>query len=234
MKIAVIGNSHCGAWRRAWDKLSSQHPSISLTFFAARRDMMNSLSVRDQCLTPETESLRAVIKYTSDGLEKIDPALFDVFLVCGLHSQNFAKFDREHYSQALYDRAIQDQFQGSSAFQVLTKIRAVTGKPIYFTHSPLPAYPPEKRPLARTSYQYQTSLLQSVLIALEVTFLPQPHETIIGETATNPRFSQGSRRLDTGHAENDGDLHPGNDIAHMNVEFGEIALRAFIDCLRQA
>ncbi|MFY0311854.1 hypothetical protein ACFMBG_18375 [Leisingera sp. D0M16] len=233
MKIAIIGNSHCGAWRRAWEKLASQFPSIDLTFFAARGGMINALSLKDQCLVPHTESLREVIKYTSGGFEKIDPALFDLFLVCGLQKQVVASYDRPEYSQGVYNRMVLDQFQASPAHQVLKKLRAITSKPIYFTPAPLRAYPPKKRPLARSTYEDQTVLLQETFLTpLETIIFPQPHETIVDEVATDPRFSQNSSRLETGRSNNDGSLHRDNDIIHMNASFGELALRAFLDRVR--
>lgn len=234
MKIAIIGNSYCGCWRRAWDNIANQFPSVTLTFFAAPGGQIKSLSVKSQCLVPDTEILRRSLEYTSDGSEKIDPTLFDLFLVCGLHTETVARYDRPQFSQGLYNRMVCEKFQASNAYQLLKKLREITSKPVYFTPAPLPAYSPERRPWTRGTVRERSALLQKKFLTdLKITFLPQPCETIVDEVGTDPRFSQNSRKLDIGSSDNDS-VHSDKDILHMNDYFGELALRAFLGRVEMA
>jgi hypothetical protein len=84
VKVAVLGNSHLAAAKAGWEQISDRHPSRSLTFFGAPRDMMRELELAGDVLRPDSDRLRNKLRRSSDGLEAVLLPSYDAFILYGL------------------------------------------------------------------------------------------------------------------------------------------------------
>jgi len=72
LRICIIGNSHVGALKEAWDDIGSDHASLDVTFFAARGDRLKDLVVNGNTLRadgPGATPLKKFMAFTSGGRE---------------------------------------------------------------------------------------------------------------------------------------------------------------------
>ena len=79
--ICVLGNSHVGALKRAWDLMPEWHQEYNLVFFTARSNGLGGLFLIDNKLVPKTDRLKRTITYTSGGKSEIDIVEYDLFLI---------------------------------------------------------------------------------------------------------------------------------------------------------
>jgi hypothetical protein len=232
MKICVIGNSHVGALKRAWDKMSPAHPGLELVFFAHRGNGMSALKPQGKKLVPTTDDLCAAMKFTSGGQDHIVPADYDAFLIYGLKaSPNFGAGER-FFSRQVRQQALDDLTHNKLSLKVLKMVRQLSEAPVYLGHEPLNSAS-ETRPDASIA-PYESGIAQlneSFYGPLGAEMLMQPPSTMVNGKNTDPSFSKDSQRLAIGTSNNDA-AHPEGEDRHMNAAFGEIWLGAFIERLK--
>ena len=229
MRICVIGNSHVGCIKAAWDNLRTDHNRYELTFFAAIDDTLSDLDLIGGKLIPKTPKLATSIAYTSGGLIEIDIGNFDAFLVYALRF-NFPRISSA-FSCALKKQLCADLFDDSLNGKLVRAIRHVSGKPIYVAQTPLPARDEIKIASdTLTSYESLSAMMSDAVSAEKASLIRQPATTMDRDNYTLNKFSIGSMRLATSAAM-EGAPHREKDVAHMNVDFGTIWLTAFFSLL---
>lgn len=231
MNICVIGNSHTGALKNAWDKIQADHPGEKITFFAQRGGGISDLVVQEGKLIPNNESLEKALEFTSEGKKEIDPNEYNVFLIYGAGLAYFPN-KQQFYSTAVIKTAVIDhltEVKFSISLTLLKKLRSITDKPIFIGHCPLGAAKEIFSDFAPNDYLAGIKLVNEIIYnPLDAELVKQPVSTIINERYTHPDFAKGSKRLSTGDTLDD-ELHSENDMGHMNEKFGEIWLREFFE-----
>ncbi|EYD74135.1 hypothetical protein Rumeso_04334 [Rubellimicrobium mesophilum DSM 19309] len=139
----MIGNSHVGALKLAWDALRTSPQACELTFFAQRQARILDLLSKGNRLVPSSKQQRAQLKLTSGGLGEIDTAAYDIFLVYGLYPSPSLTEDGRRYSQAVREAAVLDRALGSGTYEMVQRLRAITPKLILVGLSPLRANVPD-------------------------------------------------------------------------------------------
>lgn len=232
MKICVIGNSHVGSLKRAWDKNSTNHPEVEMTFFAQRANGMAALKVRGKHLVPSTDALASAIKFTSGGLNHIVPADYDAFLIYGLRAKPNFDGGEHFFSRQAKQQAIADLTLDKLSLKILKMVRQLSAAPIYVGHDPLNAASSTRPDASLTPYQSGIARLNELVYGpLGAEMLMQPSSTIVNGKNTEASYSKDSQRLAIGCGNNDA-THPEGEDKHMNVAFGEIWLAAFFERLK--
>lgn len=228
LRLCILSNSHAGALKQGWDKISDLYrDKLEITFFAQRHHGMKSLAVSDEALVPKTEKLRAALEFTSGGRSYIDPADYDIFLVFGLGFRAVT-VNVENYTQSFLQESVEGYIKESPLYDVYSKLVCVTGKSIYLSHNPLKSYskPFNERPISR--YYDGLRLCNKVSILRgQDKFLGQPEATIEGGWKTKPYFCNNSSKANVGDV-HDGQPHGLDDLSHMNEKFGVAWLESFI------
>lgn len=232
MRVCIIGNSHVGALKRAWDSfVSEERDVVNITFFAVGSDGMKGVDVKGNCLVAGNDKLKSAFVFTSGGKAEIDPTEYDVFLLYGMFAKAFFKDDSKHYSKSAIDCALKDLVKDQLSFNVLIKLRSITNKKIYIGHNPFKAASESSKNVVHEGYlSGLAELNQRVYKDYNSEILPQPLSTIVNRKFTNIIFSRNSKKLATGTSA-DNELHPEQDNFHMNDEFGKLWLSAFIQLL---
>jgi hypothetical protein len=229
MNICILGNSHVGALKRAYDKISTDYPDIQITFFAQRGYDLTELDVDNGKLVANSDVLRQAIMFTSGGIDSIAPESYDIFLIYALGTKPNFVAPGIYYSSQVKELALADIANNSAAMNLIKKIRCLTDKPIYLGHDPLPAGQSNDVP-ADDHGMYIDGIKKindHIYQKLNVKLLMQPLETLVSWNRTNINFSSGSERLAVGDV-SDAQIHPEDDEIHMNDQFGEMWLIAFL------
>lgn len=232
-RICVIGNSHTGAIKTAWDRMAADWPGVAVTFFAARARATEGLEPKDGKLVPKSADLAAQMAFTSGGPALIDPADHDLFLVYAgyEHIRVASAFDQ--VSRALAEKTLLERAEESLLLHHVRNLRAITDKPVYAALTPVPLAPRDKPPATMPPHAQVVALLQAgVFDALGATLIAQPEATLAEGRTTLGRFATGSEKLATIKDQAPG-RHGGGDSVHMNVEYGRLWLTAFLQRLHQ-
>ncbi|WP_141441383.1 hypothetical protein [Vreelandella titanicae] len=230
MKICIIGNSHVGSLKRAWEPMTHLHDTHEIVFFADRGRGLNEIDISGDVLAPKTKRLQKSLEFTSGGRKFIDPKEYDFFLVYGLNSTAFFIHPKKHYSSAVLEQSTVDHVSASLSIKVVELLRALTNKKIYIGHTPL---------LACKALDFKVTFPAGYLCGLDIInenvyskinakMLQQPLDTIVNGRFTHPNLSTGSKRLSIGDKRDD-EHHPENDHGHMNDEFGAKWLSSFLE-----
>lgn len=226
LRIAVLGNSHVAALQHG---LAEGWPGADITFFAAEGTRLTDLAVEGDALVPTTPRLRAALARSSGGLEAIDAAAYDAFVVYGLRF--FVRPLAPGLSSAVQHAALADRFDLSAAATVLRAVRKVSSAPIVVAPTPLEAPAPQDRPPASalgyeamigwTSAHVETAFSDVIVVG-------QPGETRVSDVFTDPRFAVDAPRLDDGRRSG-ARTYNARDRHHMNGAFGTAMFNAFAD-----
>ena len=228
MKIAVIGNSHTGALKRAWPRLTETFPDKELTFFAARSLQICGLELDGQHLVPSTDTLRHSIRFTSGGKDSVALQDYDAFLIYGVEAPYLFLGDGAFYSAQILDRLVAELVEARGCFKLLDRIRAAGDRPVYVGHDPLPAARRAVSEAGTVAYETGINFLRSrIFEPRNATLVAQPLDTIAGGRFTQSEYSKGSQRLEVGD-KFDMVRHAPAEILHMNDDFGELWLRQFL------
>lgn len=233
MKICILGNSHVAALKLAWEAMPEQHEDTSLTFFADRRRGLSDLVVSGDKLVPAKSRLKGSLEFTSGGVGLVDPQEYDLFLVYGLRAKGPFIDPAFNYTRALLELAAEDHVVGTLSYDIISRLRSITDKPIFVGHDPLPAYRGERQRSA-PPVKYETGLRvvnEFAYSRVDAKLLSQPKHTIVNTRFTAPEFSIGSERLAVGD-ERDGEVREEGESRHMNAAFGEAWLASFFDEVR--
>ncbi|MCK7544319.1 hypothetical protein MLC59_09085 [Marinobacter bryozoorum] len=229
MNVCVIGNSHVGALKKAWDELACDYPNVNLFFFARGSNSLEYLNVKNGFLVPGNDKVKQAFIYTSGGRESVDPKEYDVFLVYGLGLGGFFVGNDSFYSRSLLQQACIDHLKKTLSLNVFKKLRSITDKKIYVGHSPLPAaHKVDESDCNNLDYFNGIEVLNSHFYeGLNSMILPQPEKTLCSGRFTCRSYSSGSFTLDVGN-KGGGELHPEVDVKHMNKMFGRLWLVDFL------
>lgn len=232
MKICVIGNSHLASLKVAWDEIGSDFQDVELTLFGSPNRGIARLSVDDEkCgLTCSIPGIRAHLEQTSGGLNWIDYAAYDAFLLYGLFL-TVPLLDMR-LSSAVVKQALEDSVFNSTACRTARKLNKLGEKPLFCSAEPLTsetrfeklqAVPDEDKLIDLDTIHDQFS---DLLKSQNIRFLRQPPETLGPTFSTLTAYSKNSVRLIGG------DAHLKKDIRHMNAEYGRAYLEHAIPKLR--
>lgn len=238
MKIAVIGNSHVGAWKTAWSARSEADRPVDITWFAAAAQLIGHLEVRDGRIVPTDVRTLKHIRMTSGQREEIDPAEFDLFILCGGYRCDIPPQDSRAYSRAIYRKMIQGSFQLSLAYKIATLLRQLTDKPVYFFPNPLPAHAnagiDTSAFFVRESYADRIARIDKIARkALGASCVAQPASTVLAEVSTKTEYTKGSRRLGPGKSADDAPEHPESEYNHMNADYGALVVENMLRVIGQ-
>lgn len=234
MNICVIGNSHVAAIKQAYDLMAQKGDIPVMTFFANRGDNVAKMVVENDILKPAKENhrLQAAIEITSGGIKEIDPEKYDLILVLGLGRaiSELTAMVLRPISASAKERAIQDFWEASVAFELIEKLRLITKKPIFFGLAPLTAAK-EDGPETDGTYREMLALSQTLFFdAIDVSIVRQPAATVTHGGNTKSEYARDSLRLDVqGDAATD--THPTGENRHMNATYGEAWLEDFFAVL---
>jgi hypothetical protein len=257
MRIAVFGNSHLAALKKAWDEEGeSAHGGMTLTFFGSHRDELKLIrAAGDGLLTVDDEAVRKTLSMTSQlDTSEIRLAPFDCIFLYALVRRNWAvrigaallqyRKSVGMVSSGLLQAMMMDQFRDSVLFHMLGVLRVAAKAPIivapqpYLSREAFGSEPWSKDApgLDSQEWQFVVDLCKSYeqLLRQEVSgrgalYLPQPEQTIVDRCFTRPDYSHGSVRLSAGL-----DIaHGSKDFDHMNSAYGALVLRDLRSTVRE-
>ncbi len=229
MKICVIGNSHVGALKRAWDEIKGNYPQQRIIFFAQRGDGLEELAAHNGKLTPNNEELTKSLEFTSGGSKEIAPEDYDMFVIYGVGATAYFIDNNQFYSRSAMQRALHDILDPTLSFKLLKRLRSITDKKIFVGHCPLPAAKEVASNTRPNAYIAGLKLINDIIYhPLNAELIGQPLSTIVNEKHTHPDLSKDSKRLAIGD-NFDNENHPANEDMHMNDKFGEMWLREFLE-----
>lgn len=164
VKVAVLGNSHLAAAKAGWDQIKHRHPSRTLTFFGAPRDMMHDLELAGEVLRPDSDRLRNKLRRSSDGLEAVLLPNYSAFVLYGLEfgPRRLLQLYRTHrpvgfewreplpdlapmerrpdrvqlIADRLFDQAVVAGLRDSMAWRLAEHIIRITGAPVCIVAAP--------------------------------------------------------------------------------------------------
>jgi hypothetical protein len=237
-RICVIGNSHVGCLKLAWNQACEQHPSTKLTFFAAPGQSAKDLIVTPTKITPGTHSLRKHFAMTSKSSGEIELDEFEVFLIVGLlptvplaanlalsYAPDTLSDVRSDYrvSEGLFIETLVHSYRATVSFQIARLIRTPQHRRrVYICADPLPSEQIAKAfenwstlGTSRNGAALKQLSDQAALLAAgdEFNLVRQPQSTSVNGLFTKDFYCTGSVRLDE-------KAHRENDYFHMNTEFG--------------
>lgn len=232
MRLCVIGNSHAGSLKRAWDQNERWKRDFDLEFFAARGRGLEGCTRKEQEIIPVWEKTERSFEFTSGGRTRIDLDRYEAFVIFGAHSHPYFQAPDAFFSDAAVERALLDLCEGKAFFHMLKLLNGVSPRPVIIGHTPLAAANLDVRLSQKTeNYHFGISLINERLLrAMGGVMVAQPEATIVNGENTELSYSKGSRRLAVGVA-NDHAFHPSQDITHMNERFGELWLMQLFDRL---
>lgn len=220
-----------GALKRAWDKIYDRHPDMDLCFFGGRSNTLKDLLVVAGKLSAGNRKLKRSLEFTSGGLSEIDPDSYDIFLVYGLGFYVRDLPDDKRFSSSFLAEFASERVRNSVSYNLISSLRAITKKTIYVGHVPLASRAEGSDVGVEWSYESAFEIFKSSLSGFgDVTLVKQPGVTIVEGFYTKVDYTQGSRRMAVGAA-NDNVQHPETDFGHMNDDFGEIWLTEFFKYL---
>jgi hypothetical protein len=230
LRVCIIGNSHAGALKEAWDEIGTEqkYASIEMTFFAARGDRLSDLEIEGNSLRaggPDAANLSEFLAFTSGGADRIQGDAYDLFLVYG-GNLRFVNLPLT-YSQAVLHACVADISQASLHYSITQKLRKITDRPVFVAVNPLRIASLGKEPMY--SYDKVLDVFRDVYAPFDIRFVPQPEETRDAHNQTLPEFTTGSRRLDMGRG---AAAHDAGDGRHMNTAYGRIWLHRFLVLLQ--
>jgi len=233
MKIAVIGDSHIGALKRAWDQVSARHGNVEIVFFGARAMLIGDLRLDGDRLTPTVPRLESSLRYTSGGRCEIRPGEFDSILLYGMGARPYFLDQTTFYSKQVLWRAVQDVVLDTLSFRLLELVSSIYRQRIYVGHNPLMASSGEAQQDGTSEYLAGISLLNaSIYEPRRALLLPQPIDTIVNGRNTHVDYAKGSRRLGIANVDSTKpfgeQLHREGELHHMNDAFGVLWLNAFL------
>jgi hypothetical protein len=236
-RICVIGDSSVAALKVAWDAIGAEMPDVALTFFAAPGKTIAGLVVDGGTLAAGSDVLREHLIAKSGGADRIDPAGFDAYVLSGMALNAFpiarvrADFPGQDMTAGVVVAAASARVADTIHGQTVQKLRACTKSPFVMLPRPFRVIDPQKdfwKKLARTNNgSHIGQLFESGCARFAAQrngrFVPQPRETV-GKTGvdTRPRFARGVARFFDG---------AGDDLTHMNGDYGAVVLRAALAAL---
>jgi len=245
IRIALLGNSHIFAWKRAWNLIGRAYPEVDLVFFAAAGTQLECCEPEGDRLVFKREDVARWIELTSGGPRELVAADYDAFCVVGLSfgiypvtqlywywraDSHQGKDDRFRLvSDACFQDAVDDLLKGSLAMTIVGRLRRITDKVIWLAPQPAPSeiirtsdYSPV-RPKFATAATDAPSLRAAYeeasrrLAADDLIVLEQPRATL-----ASPILSKDKYRNPIGATP---------DFFHLNDAYGKLVIWEFLSRL---
>jgi hypothetical protein len=237
MKILIIGDSHVASLKQGWENIKSDFPACNVSFVAARGRNVKHFKLKQGVLFSEvphvTKSIEATFGKSEVNLIQLDPDVV-LFYGMGLTFPNsfLQSCSKLQYSINFIEQCLTDMFS-QYGYQLVKMICEHIQKNVFIS-APFVAFPPTKK-VSGTNNDSEVHILDilafannSVFQKFNVEYVLQPVETFDVELLrTYPSYTSGSQRLLV-DSDAEVELHPLDDIDHMNREFGSCFLRAFM------
>jgi hypothetical protein len=152
LSLCLIGNSHVAAIKQAWtNRKPAVADGVSLAFFSASVILLEQFKLEGAALVAYDEELIEKIRYTSDGLEQIDLARYDAFILFGMgfgldipkccEGVDLATGARsvpegELLSRAAFAAALEANLEDTYATRLVDQIKSVADKPVLLCGAP--------------------------------------------------------------------------------------------------
>ncbi len=226
MKLCIIGNSHVGSLKTAWDNHFPAKNGVKITFFAAPGYKLDGLKLDGHKLVPSKLSLRNSLRLTSGGQGEINLKEYDCFLIYGVKALSYFE-DKNFHSSAATQQALDDHYGPTLSYQIANMIRKSVASNIYIGHVPMPSAPEkDNAEVEYSSNQYNNGveLANTRFFSLiNAELIKQPGSTIAKSGChTQFIYSTGSRALNNR-------VTPMEDTRHMNDKFGQVWLQSFLN-----
>lgn len=251
MKIAVVGTSNIGAVKYAQDRICAEHPLLDVTCYGLPGGKFDGAHMQDGQFGPDRSDLGTMkLARRVNGASTIDLAPFDHVLVIG----DTLGMPSTLWAALSYDIADWPTRTGRNLLSLpalqATMVEAITIRADHLRaqfrnltlHVALAPYPTtavvpksehHQQPYAgMASYPHAAQLhdlyratLTDVLAARDMTYVPQPDETIATPFLTHAQYGHGSMDFRAAPDATEGRML--NDHRHMNADFGASLFRAF-------
>lgn len=245
-KVAVIGTSNIGAVKYAQDRIAAAHPTLSLTCYGLPGGKFDGAYTVDGAFGPDRSDHAAMkLARRVNGTPTLDLAPFADILVIGdtlgmpatlwaALSYDIAEWPTRTGRDLLSLPALQATMDEAIAARA-DHLRAQFGtRPLHVSLAPYPttAVVPKgdhhqqpyasmaNHPHANELHALYRAALTRALAARNMTFVPQPDETIAAPFLTKEPYGLGSMDFRA-----EGRLL--NDHRHMNADFGASLFDAF-------
>ncbi len=229
MRICVLGNSHVACLKQGWDHVGARYPDLKVTFFASRQEGLKALRRDGDSLTPGNAALAKDLAFTSGGLDRVELAAYDVFLV---HALGLAAPPMDRRLSGAVQRQICKDALGRSLNRSLCGlIRSASASPICIGLNPqrgLVESGPSQR--HRLFYGDTCAMLGGQIDLDNTRLIEQPAQTLADGWHSRSELSRGSTRLDVGDRISNA-AHPVDETVHMNTEFGCLYMENFVASL---
>lgn len=251
--LCVIGNSHVGAIKEAWDERHYDVvPGFTATFFAAPVIMLRGLRLRGDSLVARRDELRQRLIDTSGRSDRIEIRDYDAFLLVGIEFAIDVMAFAEEYGVAghtrwgpvknlvsddCYAAYIRGTLVSSSAVRIAAELRERTAAPIILCPSP---FRPEKvldEPELNDRGVFRDAALMSSIVShakaagdaignrVGCAILWQDESTVAFPGFTKREF---------GKVPTEREIRSGTpDRRHANAEYGDIVLKAALARLHE-
>lgn len=234
MNILIIGNSHVGALKLAWNDIKSDYQETEIVFCAAPGNYLGDILINDGYISaPIEKKIGQMIKHIS-GSNNIEILTFDVFIFYGL-GYTFKPTEEYFLSASFLKDVIFNRFQKSLNYNLLTKIRkyAKLNSDFICLHTPLISneiFKPEMS--IASSYEKIINSIHSFFPSEKISFFIQPESTRINDWFTKTEFTKNSLGLAINTPDHLAKPHSDDDVIHMNKKFGDIYIRSLINSLK--
>jgi hypothetical protein len=259
LKLAVIGNSHVAAMKRAVDT-KPLPKGVELTFFGASSSATASaLRLDGRRLTPEIEQAKASYRLTA-GADHVELDAFDVYALVGLgleyrhvltlfrnhvrHRHSTLMPNSQVISEAFAEHYIGDAVAAAGGYALGRGIKEATGRPVLLVGAPCPseeilATSPFMRFSAAVESDYPAILYDEYLaraVALadqaQLAFVPPNRRTMRYPGLTAAKYSVGSGEV--GWTANTQGPRARGDHFHMNAEYGQVVVSDVVAAAQRA
>ncbi len=243
-RVAVVGNSHLGALKRAWDSgAAARNPQFDLVFFGAPRRTALALRAADDVLASDDPSVRRALTLTSGMADPIiRPADYDLIWLHGLIGLNWAvpqairldKYSRSggaKLSSSLLRDLFSQKYRESVLHHLVQQIRTISRVAVFVSPQPfLSEDSPYRKALhgqaLPLAMQYEDRV-RAELAAGALTYLAQNPSTVVDRCFTRARYAQAGERLVDSASSAIAD-----DVRHMNADYGDIVIDDFTRAAR--
>lgn len=249
----ILGNSHTAALKMGWKRIRDQHPDVSLTFFAARRQLLRKTMIEEGMLKATTRNVAKEME-KSGGTSEIELEDYDFFLIVGGGASSRALLDmlEQHslretrlggemlISEGFLRDSFESRLQRNAAKHLVDVLTTASGKPVFVVPDPhLPNNPEKVKLLAYVTKVKKTNTFPLMANIFAETMgkvysnatavLFQYPETLDGPLLTKSIYARDyehDRDEDVAPESEDDDLEI--DFVHTNAEYGEIFWNRFL------
>ena len=239
MNILIIGDSHVGSVKRAYDNVFGNIDNVKFHFVASRNNGLSSIEVRKGVLSSQIPQTMKDVEFTfGSALVDINKLDLDAVLLYGMELMIPFGFVRsvinEVYSKQFVERSY-NEIRKKFGYRLAIDIASNTSTPVYIA-SPFPSgkeFHKKKYRSELYARKHEEILVfqEQFLTSLKLNYYLQPIETFNPDCRTFTEYSTCSKRLSVGDKFDD-ELHPENDYIHMNDMFAKIFIQSFVKSIQ--